>query len=57
MECEFDVLSLNTAGIDDSFERRKVFNYLKKNCSFKAVIFLQETHSVKKKEEIWNNRW
>ena len=55
MECEFDVLSLNTAGIGDSFKRRKVFNYLKKNCSSKAVIFLQETHSVKKKKEIWNN--
>ena len=57
IECEFDVLSLNTAGIGDSFKRRKVFNYLKKNSSSKAVIFLQETHSVKKKEKIWNNQW
>ena len=57
MECEFDVLSLSTAGIADSFKRRKVFNYLKKTCSSKAVIFLQQTHSVKKKEGIWNNQW
>ena len=47
MECKFDVLSLNTAGIGDSFKRRNVFNYLKKNCSSKGVIFLQETHSLK----------
>ena len=47
MECEFDVLSLNTAGIGDSFKRCKVFNYLKKNSSSKVVIFLQEMHSVK----------
>ena len=57
IECEFDVLSLNTAGIGDSFKRRKVFNYLKENSSSKAVIFLQETHSVKNKEKIWNNQW
>ena len=57
IECEFDVLSLNTDGIGDSFKRRKVFNYLKKNSSSKAVIFLQETHSVKKKGKIWNNQW
>ena len=57
IESEFDVLSLNTAGIGDSFKRRKVFNYLKKNSSSKAVIFLQETHSVKKKGKIWNNQW
>ena len=57
MECKFDVLSLNTAGIGDSFKRRKVFNYLKKNCSSKGVTFLQETHSVKKNEELRNNQW
>ena len=57
IECEFDVLSLNPAGIGDSFKRRKVFNYLKKNSSSKAVIFLQEMQSVKKKEKIWNNQW
>ena len=56
VECKFDVLSLNTTGIGDSFKRRKVFNYLKKNCSSKGVIFLQQTHSVKKNEEMWNNQ-
>ena len=53
MECEFDVLSLNTAGIGDSFKRRKVFNYLKKNCKSKAVIFFRK-RIVLGKEEIWN---
>ena len=57
MESEFNVSSLNTAGIGDSFERHMVFNYLKKNCSSNTVIFLSETHSVKKKEEIWNSQW
>ena len=57
MECKFDVLSPNTAGISDSFKRRKVFNYLKKNCSSKGAIFLQETHSAKKNKELWNNQW
>ena len=51
MECKFDVFSLNAAGVGDSFKRRKVFNYLKKFCSPKGVIFLQETHSVKKNEK------
>ena len=40
MECEFDVLSLNTAGIVDSSKELEVFNYLRKNCSSKRVIFL-----------------
>ena len=57
MECKFDVLSLNTAGIGDSYKRRNVFNYLKKNCSSKGVIFLQETHSFKNNEEMWNDQW
>ena len=57
MECKFDASSLNTVGIGDSFKGRKVFNYLKKNCLSKGVIFLQETHSVKKNEELWNNQW
>ena len=43
-------MSLNTASIGDSLERRKVFNYLKKNSSYKAVIFLQDMHGIKKKE-------
>ena len=51
IECEFDVFSLNTAGMADTFKRRKVFNYLKKNSSSKAVIFLQEMYSVNKKEK------
>ena len=57
MACEFDVLSLYTVGIGNSSKRHKVFNYLKKNCSSKGVIFLQETYGVKKKEEMWSNQW
>ena len=44
-------LSRNTAGIGDSFKRQKVFNYLKKIAHLKAVIFLQETHNVKRKKK------
>ena len=40
----------------DSFKLHKVFNYLKNNCSSEEVIFLSK-HSVKKKEEMWNNQW
>ena len=57
MECVFDVLSLNTAGIGDSFKRRKGFNYLKKSCSSKGIVLLQETHSTARSEAVWTSQW
>ena len=55
-----EVLSLNTAGISghsDSNKRQKLFNYLKKHSSPKAIVFLQETHSTKKVENLWTSQW
>ena len=49
MSIVFDVLSLNTVGIGDSIERRKVFNYAKKHTSSAGIIFLQKTVLKKRK--------
>ena len=57
MECVFDVLSFNTAGIGDKFKRRKIFNYLKKSCSSKGIVLLQETHSTVRNEATWTSQW
>ena len=38
-------------------KRRKIFNYAKKHISRKWVIFLQETHSVQKDEQVWTNQF
>ena len=51
---------MNTAGIgghSHSNKRRKLFNYLKKHSSPKAIVFLQETHSTKKVENLWTSQW
>ena len=52
MPCNFDVLSFNARGIEDSKKRRKMFNYMKKNASTNGIIFLQETHSCASKDSI-----
>ena len=57
MVCVFDVLSLNTAGIGDNFERRKISNYLKKSCSSKGIVLPQETYSTARNEAMWTNQW
>ena len=57
MSVVFDILSLNTAGIGDSIERRKIFNYAKKHASSAGIVFLQETHCSEKYEGIWVNQW
>ena len=51
-ELSLDIISLNTAGLDDFTKRRKIFNYLKKHVSREAIVFLQETHSVRKDEKL-----
>ena len=50
---DFDIVSLNTAGLGDYVKSRKVFNYMKKQTSPKDIIFFQETHSVNKIEGLW----
>ena len=37
----------------DERKQRKIFNYLKKHTSGKAVVLFQETHSTKKVENLW----
>ena len=56
-ELNLDIISLNTAGLSDFTERRKVVNYLKKHVSSKGIVFLQETHSVRKDENFWKNQF
>ena len=55
VELNCDLISLNTAGLRDYEKRRKVFHYLKQQISKSAIIFLQETHTVKSDEKIWTN--
>ena len=50
-DIEFEVLSYNVNGIRDDRKRRKIFNFLKKQTSNKAVIFMQEIHSAKATEK------
>ena len=54
---DFDIVSLNTAGLGDYVKCRKTFNYLKKQTSPKGIIFLQETHSVNKVEGLWTKQF
>ena len=54
---DFEVLSYNTRGLGDERKRRKIFNYVKKHTSGKAVVLFQETHSTKKVENLWKYQW
>ena len=38
-------------------KRKKIFNYLKKKSSTKAIIFIQESHSDKDSEKLWCYQW
>ena len=52
--CDFEVVSYNVNGLGDDRKRRKIFNYMKKHTSGKAIVFLQETHSVQKSKSDLN---
>ena len=54
-DLDFNILSLNVRGLSDHTKRQKIFNYAKKHVSRKGVIFLQETHSVQKDEQVWTD--
>ena len=56
-DLDFDILSLNVRGLSDHTKRQKIFNYTKKHVSGKGVIFLQETHSVQRDEQVWTNQF
>ena len=55
--CDFEVVSYNVNGLGDDRKRRKIFNYVKKHTSGKAIVFLQETHSVQKFEKLFEYQW
>ena len=54
---DFQTLSYNARGLANEQKRKKVFNYIKKQTSSKAIIFLQETHSSKKVVNVWKSQW
>ena len=56
VELNLNIISLSTAGLGHFTKRRKIFNYLKKHVSRKGIVFLQETHSVRKDENLWTNQ-
>ena len=56
-DIELEVVSYNVNGIEDDQKRRKSFNFLKKQTSNKAVIFIQEIHSIKATEKRFEYQW
>ena len=56
-DIEFEVLSYNVNAIRDDRKRQKIFNFLKKQTSNKAVIFMQEIHSGKATEKRFEYQW
>ena len=51
--CDFEVVSYNVNGLGDDRKCRKIFNYMKKHTSGKAIVCLQETHLVQKVEKLF----
>ena len=56
-DLNLDILSLNVKGLGDHTKRQKIFNYTKRHVSHKGVIFLQETHSVQRDEQVRTNQF
>ena len=56
-DIEFEVVSYNVNEIGDDRKRRKIFNFLKKQTSNKAVIFMQEIHSTKATDKCFEYQW
>ena len=52
-----ETLSYNTRGLGNERKRRKIFNHVKKHTNGKAAVFLQETYSTKKHENLWKYQW
>ena len=53
----FEIVSFNAHSLGSERKRKKVFNILKKQTSLNMVIFLQETHSTKEVEKLWEYQW
>lgn len=56
-QVDFEVVSYNVNGIGDDRKRRKIFNFVKKHTSSKALVCLQETHSTLKNEKLFEYQW
>ena len=51
------VVSHNVNGLGDDRKRRKIFNFMKKHTSSKALLCLQEAHSTPKNEKLFEYQW
>lgn len=49
------VLSLNTRGLSNTFKRKSLFQFLKKEKY--DIVCLQETHVTKNNSELWSRQW
>ena len=52
---KFNLISNNVKGLQSYKKRLKIFEYLKNKSGPNGILFLQETHSTKETEIIWNN--
>ena len=52
---DFNLLSLNVRGINNSEKRKAIFRWIKQQKS--DIIFLQETYSNFEDESIWQKDW
>ena len=58
MVLEENLLSLNVRGLRSAKKRREIFRWLKRYYNGKnSLVFLQETHSTKLDEKIWEKEW
>ena len=48
------IISINVCGLGCKTKRRAIFNYYKKRAD---ILCMQETHSIKEIENMWQNEW
>ena len=54
MPITFRIVSINSRSITNDVKRRAVLDYHKKNSD---ILIIQETHSIKENELIWESEW
>ena len=52
-----ELVSFNARGLGNEKKRKKYSIFLKKQTSMNSVIFLQECHSTKEVERLWEYQW
>ena len=57
MASMFDLVSFNARRLGCDTKRKKVFAMLKKQTSNNAVFFIQESHSERDVEKLWQKQW